>query len=196
MYTWYLIRWTIFVNTLNQIVYLYKIFEGGNASAQLLGGVFYRTNSRKWHLSVFGVFQSSAITLCLIRDGHHPVGLANHRCGGLIVRLSIVTCVTCRITFFFYLFSRGDFELNDCRHLRHSPRPLQRLRLLSQTLDLIAAVQKLGGSQMRNSHSSTSKFSPCLDSLITIQNWVLCSQWHAAHVWFWKLGGARWVSFL
>ena len=40
-------------------------------------------------LSVFGVFQSSAISLCLIRDGHHPVGLANHRCGGLIVRLSI-----------------------------------------------------------------------------------------------------------
>ena len=40
-------------------------------------------------LSVFGVFQCSAITLCLIRDGHHPVRLANHRCGGLIVRLSI-----------------------------------------------------------------------------------------------------------
>ena len=41
-------------------------------------------------LSVFGVFQRSAITLCLIRDGHHLVGLANHRCGGLIVKLSIL----------------------------------------------------------------------------------------------------------
>ena len=40
-------------------------------------------------LSVFGVFQCSAITLCLIHVGHHPVRLANHRCGGLIVRLSI-----------------------------------------------------------------------------------------------------------
>src|ERR1700678_3970351 len=40
-------------------------------------------------LSVFGVFQCSAITLCLIHDGHHPVGLANHHCVGLIVRLSI-----------------------------------------------------------------------------------------------------------
>ena len=39
-------------------------------------------------LSVSEVFQSSAITLCLIRDGHHPVGLANHRCGGLIPSLA------------------------------------------------------------------------------------------------------------
>ena len=43
--------------------------------------------------AVSEVFHYSTITLCLIYDGHHPVGLANHHCGGLIVRLSINGCL-------------------------------------------------------------------------------------------------------
>ena len=38
---------------------------------------------------MFGVLKPCTITSCVIFDAHHPLTLANHRFGGLIVRLSI-----------------------------------------------------------------------------------------------------------
>ena len=88
-------------------------------------------------LSMFGVFQCATITPCHIGDGHHLVALANHRCGGLIVRLSIHRIFFLRQSddwdFVKSLFCRHSSELRVQRTLkRHSS-----VTLLCSPVDII-----------------------------------------------------------